>query len=74
MSMQSITFSPAEKHIFSLVSHIKTAEGLSLLMEQLALFYAKQVDEGMDKLWDSGEWNDEKLVRLGRSHLRTTYK
>ena len=33
---------------FNLVSHIKSALGLEKLREQLAAFYAKQVDEEMD--------------------------
>ena len=33
--------------------HIKTAVGLEKLRKQLAAFYAKQIDEEMDQLWDS---------------------
>lgn len=46
--MEAITFSPAQVHVFSLVSHIKSALGLEKLREQLAAFYAKQVDEEME--------------------------
>ena len=47
--MEAITFSPAQLHVFNLVSHIKTAMGLEKLREQLAAFYAKQVDNGMNR-------------------------
>ena len=72
--MVEITFSPAQVHVFNLVSHIKTSAGLNLLREQLAEFYARQVASEMDSLWESGKWNDEKLKELRGSHFRTPYK
>lgn len=73
-SMVEITFSPAQVHVFNLVSHIKTSMGLDRLREQLAAFYAKQVDDEMESLWESGQWNEEKLKELRGSHFRTPYK
>ena len=72
--MVEITFSPAQVHVFNLVSHIKTSMGLDRLREQLAAFYAKQVDDEMDTLWESGQLNEEKLKELRGSHFRTPYK
>jgi len=72
--MEAITFSPAQVHLFNLISHIKTANGLELLREQLASFYASKVDDEMDQLWESGEWNEKKLESLRGSHFRTPYK
>ena len=60
--METITFSPAQVHVFNLMSHIKSALGLEQLREQLSAFYAKQVDEEMDALWESGQW-DEKTMK-----------
>ena len=71
--MEAITFSPAQLHVFNLVSHIKTAMGLERLQEQLAAFYAKTVDDEMDSLWESGQWNEQKLKDLRGSHFRTPY-
>lgn len=71
--MEAITFSPAQIHVFNLVSHIKSAIGLEQLREQLAAFYAKQVDGEMDRLWESGQWNEKKLQELRGSHFRTPY-
>lgn len=53
--MEAITFTPAQVHVFNLVSHIKSAVGLEQLRKQLAAFYAKQVDDEMDLLWDRGQ-------------------
>ena len=70
--MEAITFSPAQVHVFNLVSHIKSDEGLEQLREQLAAFYAQKVDKEMDDLWESGEWNEQKLQSLRGSHFRTS--
>lgn len=72
--METITFTPAQVHVFNLVSHIKSSVGLEQLRKQLAAFYAKQVDDEMDALWDSGEWNEKRLQELRSSHFRTPYK
>lgn len=72
-NMETITFSPAQVHVFNLVSHIRSAMGLELLREQLTKFYAKQVDDEMDSLWESGEWDEKKLNELRGSHFRTPY-
>ena len=71
--MEAITFSPAQVHVFNLVSHIKSAVGLEQLREQLAAFYAKQVDEEMDALWESGQFDEKRLKELRGSHFRTPY-
>ena len=72
--MEAITFSPAQVHVFNLVSHIKSTIGLEQLRKQLAAFYAKQVDDEMDQLWESGLWDEKKLKKLRGQHLRTPYK
>lgn len=71
--MEAITFTPAQVHIFNLVSHIKSAVGLEQLRKQLAAFYAKQVDDEMDALWESGQFDEKKLQELRCSHFRTPY-
>ena len=72
--MEAITFSPAQMHLVTLMSHIKTSVALDQLRDQLADFYARQIDEEMEKLWESGEWNEEKLQSLENAHFRTPYK
>ena len=72
--MEAITFSPAQMHLVTLMSHIKTSLALDQLKDQLADFYARQVDEEMEQLWESGEWSEEKLQSLKDAHFRTPYK
>lgn len=72
--MQAVTFNQAQIHVLNMASHIKTEESLQQLKQQLAAFYAKLIDEQMDELWDSGEWNEQKLADLHKAHFRTSYK
>ena len=72
--METITFTPAQVQVFNMVSHIKTAMGLEKLRQQLAAFYAKQIDEEMDALWESGQFDEKRLQVLRGSHFRTPYK
>ena len=71
--MEAITFSPAQVHVFNLVSHIKSAVGLEQLRMQLAAFYAKQIDDEIDHLWESGQFDEKKMEELRGSHFRTPY-
>ena len=72
--MEAITFTPAQLQIFNLMSHIKTTGGLEKLRQQLAAFYAKQIDEEMDQLWESGQFDEKRMQELRGSHFRTPYK
>jgi len=72
--MEAVTFSPAQLHLVTMMSHIKSASALDQLKDQLADFYARQIDMEMEQLWLSGEWNEEKLKSLRNAHFRTPYK
>ena len=72
--MNSVTFNPAQIHILNMASRIKTEAGLQRFKEQMATFYAKLIDEEMDDLWASGQWNEQKLADLRGAHFRTPYK
>lgn len=72
--MEAITFTPAQVQVFNLVSHIKTTAGLEKLRQQLATFYANQIDDEMDTLWENGLFDEKRLQELRGSHFRTPYK
>lgn len=72
--METVTFSPAQMHLITLMSHIKSSATLDQLKDQLADFYARQIDVEMERLWETGEWNEEKLQNLQNAHFRTPYK
>jgi len=69
--MEAVTFSPAQMHLITMMSHIKSSLALDQLKDQLADFYARQIDEDMEQLWESGEWNEQKLQSLQNAHFRS---
>jgi hypothetical protein len=72
--MKSTVFNEAQLHILNMASHIKTAANLEKLKNQLAQFYAQQIDEEMESLWQTGELNEDKLNDLRTAHMRMTDK
>ncbi|MCQ2245921.1 MAG: dephospho-CoA kinase [Bacteroidaceae bacterium] len=72
--MTRVAFTPAQMHVLNMASRIKTEATLQRFKDQMAAFYAKLIDEEMDELWESGEWNEQKLAELRGSHFRTAYK
>lgn len=57
-----------------LLGHIKTEEELDELRQVFCDFYARKIDEAVDKLWDEGKWDNEKNEAILKEHLRTPYK
>jgi hypothetical protein len=44
------------------------------LMEVLRNFYASRLEAEMQRLWDDGTLDQEKLDQLRKEHLRTPYR
>jgi len=49
-------------------------EELDELRQVVSDFYARKAEDGMNKLWESGQWSKEKDEEMLRTHLRTPYK
>ena len=64
----------AQLQILKLLSNIKTEEETKELSQVISNFYAKKATEEMDRLWESGQWNEEKNDQVLKEHLRTPYK
>lgn len=47
---------------------------LNALMDVLRNFYASRLESEMQRLWDDGTLNQEKLDQLRGEHLRTPYR
>ena len=71
--MEALTFTPAQVQVLNLVSRIRTTVGLEKLRKQLAAFYAQQIDEEMDALSESGQFDEKRMQELRGSHFRTPY-
>lgn len=64
----------AQLQVLRLLSNIKTEEETQELSQVISNYYAKKATEEMDKLWESGQWGEEKNEQILREHLRTPYK
>ena len=53
--------------------YMKSDEELLEVKKVLSSYLASKLDEEMDELWDSGQWNNEKNEALLKEHLRTPY-
>ena len=75
MHMETLSsLNKAQLQILKLLSNIKTEEEAKELSQVISNFYAKKATEEMDRLWESGQWNEEKNDQILKEHLRTPYK
>lgn len=72
--MERTVFNSAQMRLLQMMSYIKTDEELAELQNVISNYYAKRVDEEMDKLWNQGIINEATIEQWGKEHLRTPYK
>ncbi len=70
---QEATLNDAQMSILRLLGSIKTVEEANELRQVICDYYARRVDEEVDKLWESGQWDDEKIEETLKEQLRTPY-
>ena len=68
------TLNEAQMSVLRLLGSMKTVEEVDELHRVICEYYVRRVDEEVDKLWESGEWDDEKNEAVLQEHLRTPYK
>lgn len=64
---------PTQLHLLKMFSFAKSEQALDDLKVALSDYFAKKVEDGMDRLWDEGLWDDNKNEEILRQHLRTPY-
>lgn len=72
MSISSIN--PIQLHLLEMFNYCKSDKMLADLKDCLAEFYAKQVQEEADRLWDQGVLDGDAIERILQEHWRTPYK
>lgn len=70
---QTATFNQAQMQLLDMMSFVKTPEALSDLNKVISDYFARKADEEMNKLWDEGFLNDEKIEQFSHLHERTPY-
>jgi hypothetical protein len=68
------TLNPTQLHLLKMFSFAKDSKALAEIRAALMEIFAKRVEDDMDALWESGEWDNEKNENVLKEHLRTPYK
>ncbi|MBQ8608197.1 MAG: hypothetical protein IJ417_08440 [Bacteroidaceae bacterium] len=69
----NVALNPTQLHLLRLFSFAKNEESLNEIKMALTAYFAQKVEEDMDALWESGEWDQEKNEAVLKEHLRTPY-
>ena len=72
--MEATVLNSAQIMILESFASAKSQEEMDELMDMLRDFYAKRLDKELERLWNEGILNQEKLDDLSEQHLRTPYR
>ena len=68
MPVTRSVFNPIQLHILEMFNYCKTDESMEELKNVLSDFYAQKVQEEADRLWSSGELNNDAIERILNEH------
>ena len=71
--MEAKVLNEAQLSILRLLGSMKTVEEVNELRQVICDYYARKVDEEMDRLCAEGKWDNEKNEAVLTEHLRTPY-
>ena len=58
---QNVGLNQAQMDFLRLLAHFTTEEEVKELNDVVCEYYARKIDEEMDKLWDEGKWSNEMI-------------
>lgn len=70
---QPVIFSPAQYEIINSMACLTSDEDIKSLKDVLVEFLNNRLQKELNRMWDNGELNQEKLDAMGNEHLRTPY-
>ena len=62
-----------QKELLKLYAHNVSDEQLGTIKKMLAEFFAREIDQQMNELWNEKSWGDEKIEEWKTGHYRTPY-
>ena len=71
--MEATVFNQAQIDLLRMMSFVKTDEIMNELKKVIAQYFAQKARREMDKMWETGEMNDEKFNSFKTLHERTPY-
>jgi len=66
-------FNPIQLHLLEMFNYCNSEKAMLELKDVLADFYAKQVQEEADRLWDEGSLDGEAIEKILQEHWRTPF-
>ena len=73
-TIERTVFTPAQVEVLNAVAHLRTEEEIRGLRQAISNYFFDLVDKEMDRLWESGAWNEQTLEDLRTAHFRTPYR
>ena len=70
---QTATLNQAQLQLLDMMSFIKTPEALSDLNRVISDYFIKKADAALNKMWDEGTLNEERIEGFRNLHERTAY-
>ena len=70
--MEFTEFNQAQMQLLEMMSFVRTPESLADLNKVISDYFAQQAQ--INRLWATGELNDEKVENFRHLHERTPYK
>ena len=71
---QELTLKQAKMGLLRVVDQINSVTDIQAIRQTITNYYAQKVDDEMERLWQSGAWNEQTIKDLEFAHLRTPYR
>ena len=68
--MEATVFNPVQQHLLRMFAHDGSEERLSEVKEVLSKHFFRKLDESLNKAWESGVLNQERLDELRKVDVR----
>ena len=68
--MEATVFNPVQQHLLRMFAHDGSEERLSEVKEVLSKHFFRQLDESLNKAWESGVLCQERLDELRKVDVR----
>ena len=72
--MQQARINSAQYELLNVLSCINKEEDLAELKSVIVKFLNTRLQKEVDRLWENGTLNEEKMSAWGDEHIRTPYK
>lgn len=72
--MAATVLTPTQFEVLNMMSFVKSEDTYTKLKQAISDFFAKEADKELDRLWQNGALNDERIEAFRNVHERTPYK